>query len=157
AKLSTILGILPNVSNPSGWFTANIDLGGTWRHPTLDGQVRVADGALGLSNLGVRWNSVNAILDLKADSLSLSRFSLGTEENDRKGVAQLGGWITFADLDDPKFDVWLRAEHLHAIDRLRLANLTVSTKTGAGTIDTLRLRGSEASSVLTGTVVVDQG
>jgi len=157
AKLSTILGVLPDVSDPSGWFTANVNLGGTWRHPTLDGQVRIADGALGLSNLGVRWNSLNARLDLNGDSLSLSRVSLATEENDRRGVASLGGWITFADLDNPKFDVWLRAEHLHVIDRLRLANLTVSTKTSYGSIDTLRLRGSEQSSELTGTVVVDQG
>ena len=157
AKLTTLLGVLPNVSNPSGSFSANINLGGTWQHPTLDGQVLVADGALGLSNLGVRWHNVNAKIDLKGDSLSLSRFSIATEENDRRGVASLGGWITFEDLDNPKFDVWLRAEHLHAIDRLRLANLTVSTKTGIGTIDTLRLRGSEQSSVLTGTVVLDQG
>jgi translocation and assembly module TamB len=157
AKLSTILGVLPDVSDPSGWFTANVDLGGTWRHPTLDGQVRVADGALGLANLGVRWNSLNARLDLNGDSLSLSRVSLATEENDRRGVAALGGWITFADIDNPKFDIWLRAEHLHVIDRLRLANLTVSTKTSYGSIDTLRLRGSEQSSELTGTVVVDQG
>ncbi len=157
AKLSTILGVLPDVTNPSGWFTAHINLGGTWRHPTFDGQVRVANGSLGLSNIGVRWDSVNTMLDLEGDSLALSHLSLTTEANDRRGTASLGGWVTFADPDNPRFDIWLRAEHFHAIDRLRLANLTLSTKTGRGTVDTLRLEGSERSSVLTGRVVVDQG
>ncbi len=156
-KLSTILAVFPTVRSTGGAFSTNIALGGTWRHPTLDGRIRVMDGEVGMSNLGVRWVGVNADLGLVGDSLSLRHVVIGTEEGDRRGAATLGGWITFADLLNPQFNLWLRADHFHAIDLPRLANLTLSTKSAADRPDTLRIIGSEQESVLTGKVLVDHG
>jgi translocation and assembly module TamB len=146
-----ILGtISPLVVNASGTFAANLDIGGVWPRPTLNGNVTVAGGALGLTPLGgVRLSDINANLDFLGDSVQIQRFQVLTRE-ERVGNLALGGWISVADRDNPRFDLSLAARNFHIIERPRVAHLDVSAQG-------LRLLGSYDRSTLTGLVTVDRG
>jgi translocation and assembly module TamB len=148
--LAILETISPLVVKASGTFAANLDIGGVWPNPTLNGNVTVAGGALGLTPLGdVRLSDINANLDFLGDSVHIQRFQAVTRE-ERVGNLTLGGWISVADRDDPRFDLTLGARDFHIIERPRVAHLDVSAQN-------LRLLGSYNRSTLTGLVTVDRG
>jgi translocation and assembly module TamB len=148
--LAILETISPLVVNASGTFAANLDIGGVWPNPTLNGNVAVAGGALGLTPMGgVRLSDINANLDFLGDSVHIQRFQVVTRE-ERAGNLSLGGWISVANRDDPRFDLTLGARDFHIIERPRVAHLDVSAQN-------LRLLGSYNRSSLTGLVTVDRG
>ena len=148
--LAILETISPLVVNASGTFAANLDIGGVWPRPTLNGNVTVAGGALGLTPLGgVRLSDIYANLDFLGDSVHFQRFQVLTRE-ERVGNLSLGGWISVADRDNPRFDLTVAARNFHIIERPRIAHLDVSAQD-------LRLLGSYNRSTLTGLVTVDRG
>jgi len=155
AKLGTVLAIFPTLRNPSGWFSAHVDLKGSWRHPAFGGEARVGDGAVTIGGVGVRWTDVNTALVFSGDSVAIEHATLATAVGERRGTATIGGWLTFADIDDPKFRVTVAARQFHAVDRPRLADVTLTTVGAGGEPAPLVFSGSEHASVLSGKVRID--
>jgi len=152
-EFGALATIFPTLRNPKGRFFANVDIGGTPKHPTLAGDIRVSDAEAGFSGLGVRLVKMNADLHLTGDSLAIRNLSAATVTQDRQGQAMLRGWLTFADPSDPRFDVTLTAAAFHALNKVRLADLEVSVPADAP----LHLVGRETRSRLTGSVEVVRG
>jgi translocation and assembly module TamB len=148
-ELAILETVSPTVVNASGTFAANLDIGGVWPRPTLNGNLTIVGGALGLAPLGaVRLSDINANLNFRGDSVQIERLSVVTRE-ERVGSMSLGGYVSLVDRDNPHFDLTLGARNFHIIERPRVAHLDVSTN--------LRLTGSYERSTLTGQVTVDRG
>ena len=148
-ELAILETISPAVQNASGMFAANLDIGGVWPRPTLNGNVTIARGTLGLVPMGgVRMSDLNARLEFAGDSIDISQFSVTTRE-ERVGTLTLGGYMSLADWDNPRFDLALNARDFHIIERARIAHLDVSGG--------LRLEGSYDRSRLTGSMTVERG
>jgi len=148
-ELAILETVSPSVVNASGTFAANLDIGGVWPRPTLAGNLTIVGGALGLAPLGgVRLSDLNANLTFSGDSVQIDRFSVITRE-ERVGSMTLGGYVSLADRENPRFDLTLGARNFHIIERTRVAHLDVSSN--------LRLTGSYSRSTLTGQVTVDRG
>ncbi|HUQ79989.1 MAG TPA: translocation/assembly module TamB domain-containing protein [Gemmatimonadaceae bacterium] len=148
--LAILETVSPLVVNASGTFAANLDIGGVWPRPALNGSVTIVGGALGLTPMGnVRLSDVNANLKFLGDSLSIERFSVATRE-ERVGGLTLSGYLSLAERENPRFDLTLGARDFHIIDKPRIAHLDVSASN-------LRLAGSYNSSTLTGLITVDRG
>ncbi len=145
--------IYPTLQNPRGVFQAHIDIGGTPRHPTLNGDVRLTDGEAGFPRLGVRFIGMHADLHLTGDSLAVRDLTIGSLEGQTHGRATLRGWLTFADLDDPRFDLTLAATDIHAMSNPRVADVALSTEPGAP----LHLVGQLSAAHVSGAAVVDRG
>ena len=149
-ELAMLETVSPMVVKASGTFAANLDIGGVWPRPRLLGNLRISNGALGLTPLGaVRLSELNANLDFVGDSLQIERFTVTTRE-ERVGNLALNGYASFADPDDPRFDLTVNARNFHIIEKPRIAHLDVSASN-------LRLAGSYDRSTLTGLVIVDRG
>ena len=152
--LSVIEAFSSDLQRATGTVQANVDVGGTWRQPVLTGRLAVGNGAVGLSNLGIRLQRMNADIVLTGDSLHVRRLSMASgQDRDRGDTASLTGWITFADLLNPEFDLTLAARNFHAIDLERVGRIDIST----GRTSPLRLTGARQSAVLAGTVTIDRG
>jgi translocation and assembly module TamB len=149
-ELAIFETVSPAVVRASGTFAANLDIGGVWPRPRLTGNVTVTGGALGLTPLGgVRLTDVNANLDFLGDSVHIQRFTVATRE-ERVGTMNLGGWISVADPENPRFDLTLAARDFHIIDRPRIAHLDMSASD-------MRLAGSYDRSALTGLITIERG
>ena len=149
-ELAILETVSPAVVNASGTFAANLDIGGVWPRPRLTGNLTISGGALGLVPLGgVRLSEINANLDFLGDSVQIQRFTVATRE-ERVGTMSLGGWISVADQENPRFDLTLGARDFHIIDRPRVAHLDMSASG-------MRLAGSYERSVLTGLITIDRG
>ena len=148
-ELAILETLSPQVVNASGMFAANLQIGGVWPRPRLDGNVTIGGGALGLAPMGaVRLTDLNANLDFVGDSIAISQFSVATRE-ERIGSLSLRGYTSLADWENPRFSLELTARDFHIIERPRIAHLDVS----AG----LKLEGSYDRSQLTGSIVVERG
>ncbi len=149
-ELAILETVSPAVVNASGTFAANLDIGGVWPQPTLNGNLTIAGGALGLVPLGrVRLTNLNANLNFLGDSVHVDRFTATTRE-ERVGSLSLSGFASLANRDDPRFDLTVSARDFHIIDKPRVAHLDVSASN-------LRLVGSYSRSTLTGLITVERG
>ena len=149
-ELAILETVSPAVVKASGTFAANLDIGGVWPEPTLNGNVTVIGGALGLAPLGdVRLTDLNASLNFLGDSVEIDRFTVTTRE-ERVGTLSLSGYASLEDRDNPRFDLTLAARDFHIIDKPRVAHLDVSASN-------FRLLGSYDRSTLTGLITVERG
>jgi len=148
-ELAILETLSPQVVNASGMFAANLQIGGVWPRPTLNGYVMIAGGALGLVPMGaVRLTDLNANLDFTGDSIAITRFTVATRE-ERIGTLSLRGYTSLADWENPRFSLEVTARDFHVIERPRIAHLDVSGG--------LKLEGSYDQSQLTGSVTVERG
>ena len=152
--LAVVEAFSPALREARGVLRTRFDLGGTWGDPSLAGHLRISGGGALVVPLGITLRDLETDLLLVpgTDSLVVRRMSAVSSVNGTPGTISVGGFVTFADITDPRFDLQLLARGFHAIERSRLAQLDVST--GA---DGLRLRGRASGATLTGTVSVDRG
>ncbi|HWZ57350.1 MAG TPA: translocation/assembly module TamB domain-containing protein [Gemmatimonadaceae bacterium] len=156
AKLSTVLAVFPTLRDPAGWFSAHVDMRGSWHHPTFTGGAHIGGGAMTVGSIGVRWTDIDADVAFSRDSMAVNHATAATAINANKhGTAVLNGWLTFADIDNPRFHFTLDARTFHAVDRLRLADVTLSTVGPTGEDVPLDLSGSEDASALSGKLKID--
>jgi translocation and assembly module TamB len=142
----------PSLQRASGTLRANLDIGGSWKRPTIGGAVAVNNGDVSLQNLGIRARGIDGRIDFNGprDSLTINlRAWSGSGVADR---LSLTGYISYANRQEPRFDLKLYARNFHALDRRSLASLDVST--GA---DSLRLSGAFRAATLAGTITVGRG
>jgi translocation and assembly module TamB len=153
ASFDIIEAFVPGARDATGTLVANLDIGGTWSHPDIAGALRVENGEVTLTDLGVRVRGVQVDLGLfgHSDSLAIRRLAGWTDSPSDSATVQ--GYIAYRDIDNPYLDLRLAMRHFLAMDRRSLARLHVSTEPR----NPLRLRGQLRGATLTGGLVVDRG
>jgi translocation and assembly module TamB len=152
-ELAILQAMVPTVfSGVSGTMTTEIDIGGTWERPTLDGALRVANGTVGLSTLGITLREIGADVALSRDSIRIN--ALSARSGDRNGYASLTGLIgldreSITDLEGLRFDLRFLANDFHAIRQRRIADLDISGD--------LRLTDRFTSARLGGSLTIERG
>jgi translocation and assembly module TamB len=142
----------PVVRNSSGLFTADLELVGRPRNRVLTGSLRVENGEASFPAANIRLRGVNADLVAERDTLRVNRLALVSGESSSDSAwLERGAWIAHLLQSDSSraFDLRFRARNFHAIGRSDVADLYMSA-------DVL-LRGTWASSIATGSVVVNSG
>jgi len=153
AAFGALATIYPALQNPKGTLVANVDIAGTLQHPALNGFVQLSKAEAGFPRLGVRFIGMNADLRLAGDSVTVRDLTVNSLDGQTRGHATMRGWLTFADLGDPHFDLSLAASDLHALSNPRVADIELSTEPGAP----VHLTGQLSAARLSGAVLVDRG
>ena len=148
-NLSVLQSFLPDVTAATGNLNADVALNGSWEKPQLRGLVKVDNGVLSLTNLGVKLDRVHADLALAGDTL-LVRSVSATSGLPGDSLSMVGR-VTFADLSTPIFDLQMSAHNFLAIDKARSASLTISTTRPVA------LSGSTNAALVRGGVRIDRG
>jgi translocation and assembly module TamB len=149
-----LLEMLLPISSGTGRLIANLDLGGTLKHPDLSGPLRIENGEATVDSLGIRLRGINVDIALfgHQDSLHINRFTTWSGASPADAIS-LGGFIKYRDLSNPVLSLQLVGRTFRAIDRRDVSRLDISTTTQDG----LRLTGPLKSAVLRGNVQVDRG
>jgi len=146
---STDLGILEaftrTVRRVQGSLAVDAEIRGSWATPLLSGDLSVANAALTIPALGVRYTGINGGATFRGDSVILD--SLGMTSG--KGTLSVGGGLELRRLRHPILDVTLSASRFLAMDVRSLATLVASGQ--------LRLRGPVRAPLLTGQITADEG
>lgn len=150
-NLAIVESFSPALRRATGTVSANVDVAGTWKAPRMSGALRVANGAVDLTTLGIRADRIFADVDFAGDSILVRRFSM-MSGHQRADTISLTGAVAFADYANPSFDLHLYARNFHAMNKPRVADLELSTSRPG-----LRLRGALAGSELTGDLTVTRG
>ncbi|HEY0778661.1 MAG TPA: translocation/assembly module TamB domain-containing protein, partial [Gemmatirosa sp.] len=147
--LALVAALAPGVHDAHGHLAATFDVSGTWKAPRLDGDVQIPAGALSSEASGTRFEDIHADVALLGDSVAVRRFSV------RSGAAgdtlALAGWVTLSPADDPALALRVTARDFLAVDRPRLATLTISTPTP------LDIRGTFRAATVAGAVRAERG
>jgi autotransporter translocation and assembly factor TamB len=109
-----------------GAIVADVDIRGPVKQPRLYGQISLADGSAGFSNLNTRFSNIRADIALAGDSVHIKQLSAETTK-DRRGSANVTGSVSFEHYDNPSFSITARASNFHVIDKPDLAALDIST------------------------------
>jgi translocation and assembly module TamB len=154
ASFDIVEALVPGLRDATGTLAANVDLAGTWKHPDVAGALRIENGEVTLSELGIRLRGVNVDLALfgHSDSLAVRRM-VGWSGSGPADSASIQGYIAYRQIDNPVFNLRLDARNFHALDRRSIARMDVSTERG----NPLRLRGPLRGATLTGGLLVDRG
>lgn len=132
-----------------GTFALNLDLRGTWEKPRVVGDLLVRDGNVTFAPLGdVRWRDLTADIGLIGDSLAIRRLSATTSAGGRNGRASIGGWVSVRDVDDPAFDLSVRATNFHLYNVRNVADIDIS--------DSLRITGTLRAATMRGALTADR-
>ena len=159
--LSLLKAFLPKGAEMSGRLSADVDVSGLARSPSLKGGVDIADGSLLLrQQTGVTIHKINGRLSgvgtlAGQDSLYLM-LSGETEGGNNRGIAQITGYIKNLPQNNttPSFDIRLGTSNFHAINRRSLADLYLTF----GGSSAIQLKGDLNAPVLTGgPIVVNRG
>jgi translocation and assembly module TamB len=151
ADLAIVEAFSPSLRQAKGTLIANLAVGGTWRRPTLGGTVSVAGGEVDVRPLGVRLRSLTAALTAVPGRDSVN-VELSAVSGGAAGTLALGGFMAYADRDNPRLGLRLDARNFHVIDRRSLATLYISTARSG-----LQLIGPLRAATLTGALNVDRG
>jgi translocation and assembly module TamB len=147
--LAMLESFASQLQRASGLFNANLDLGGTWKEPSLTGSVNVRDGAFSWATLGrVRIRGAQADIQFHGDSVHINRLVVLSGPG-RADSAWVRGWLEFSDRENPRFNVDFLANNFAAIANRRSAELTVTGQIG--------LAGALRGSTLSGRVNVNEG
>ena len=151
--LAILQAMAPTVfADVSGAMTTEIDIGGTWERPTLDGALRIGNGTLGLPGLGITVRELDADVALSRDSVRIH--TLSARSGERNGYASLTGRIgldreSITDLEGLRFDLRLLASNFNVIRQRRIADLDVSGD--------LRLTDRFTDARLAGNLTIERG
>ena len=157
ADLAVLETLAPGLDITAGRFSIAGELGGTWQRPTIDGALTVNGGAAALATLGVRLKAVEVAISMHGDSVSIDRVSAQSDDPGERGAIGARGFI---DLDylhhapgtprNASFALDVEARGFHALNKRSIGDIRISSPG-------MHLAGSERSSTLTGTVIIDKG
>ncbi len=148
--LGVLEAFIPGFTAAHGQLVANVDVRGTVKQPVIDGQFRIKNGALTLTNVGLALNQVNADVLLERDTVFIQRMSAETSR-ERKGTLGVDGFISLAEYTNPVFALRMQARNFHIVEKPGLASLDISTD------QPLTLTGPYKNARVTGAIRVDRG
>ncbi len=144
------------VDSVQGRLTAEITVTGTTAAKLYGVTASIANGLVRVVPAGVTFREINgdALGSVNAAGQDSVNVNLSARTSDRDQVA-LSGWV--ANLagvkGDPRFDLRLTADSLHAFNKRSVADVYLSTPPRSP----LRLQGTLGAPVLTGSLHVDRG
>lgn len=147
--LALVAALAPGVHDARGHLAATFDVGGTWKSPRLDGEVRILSGALSVAASGTRLEDVRADVALLGDSVAVRRLSV--RSGGPGDTLAVTGWVKLTPTDDPALALRVTARNFLAVDRARLATLAISTPTP------LTVTGTFRAAQVTGAVRAERG
>jgi hypothetical protein len=148
--LGVLEAFIPGFQQAHGSFVANVDVHGTVKQPVIDGQFRVKNGSVTLTNVGLALENVNADVLLERDTVFIQRMSAETS-HDRRGTLGVQGFVSLREYTNPVFSLRAQARNFHIIEKPGLASLDVSTD------DDLTLTGPYKGARVSGAIRVDRG
>jgi translocation and assembly module TamB len=154
ADFAIVEALVPTISKAKGRLLLNLDVGGTWKHPTLNGLVDMHDGEFALADAGITLHGVNAKLTVSGtnDSLAVRELRAWSGDSPSNYLAfDTTSYIKFRDRTNPMFNLRMRAHEFRVVDKRTLARLDVSTGSD------LVLAGREKGSTLTGALNIVRG
>ncbi|MHB1862206.1 MAG: translocation/assembly module TamB domain-containing protein [Gemmatimonadaceae bacterium] len=153
ADFAIVEAFVPAVTDAKGRVHLDLDVAGTWHHPTVGGVVQMDGGQLSVADIGLTLHDISADLAMFSarDSLAIRRLRAWNATSPNDSVAVLG-FVDFADRSNPLFNLRLAAHNFRVMDKRALARLDVST-VGRG----ITLSGRKDASTLTGSVNVVRG
>ncbi len=133
------------VHDVRGQLTADVEVGGTWDKPALEGSAHISDGAATIPALGARYTGVEARMALGGDRLTVQ------EAHFKGGAGTLGvaGDVRFEVLTHPVLDLTVTARGFSAFTQRDFAGLTASGE--------VHLGGPVLGATLSGRLQVDAG
>ncbi len=147
--LEVLESLTGDAAGARGTLALAMDVSGTWGRPLLDGTMRVRNGALAPRALGnVRWRNVEADLVFVRDSIAVQRV-VAQSGADRRGRAEITGWVSMQELSDPLLNFRLTGRNFHAFAQPGVADLDLSGE--------VRLTGSWRAAILRGDLTADRG
>ena len=146
--LAVLEPLTPELQQVAGTLSTDVQIGGTWRRPTLSGQIAVANAEAGLPTLGIRLRQVNAEVLFSRDRIDIRRLSAVSGE-ERGASASLTGSVLLDNFTQPRFDLTLRAHNFQAVRTRRVADIELSGQ--------LQLRGPVGGPALEGALTVERG
>ena len=141
--LSLLMATFPSYQEVVGTISGRVDVGGTSRSITPQGQLTVDGGGAFLSGLGVRHRDVEGTLDWFPDGRL--EVDVGTRA---LGTARVEGTVTLTTLLDPGFDLDIRFDGFQGIDRRDVTALLSGE---------VLLEGSYSRPVISSDLFVDEG
>lgn len=146
--MAVIASLSKSVTKAGGSLALDVDVGGTWKHPLLNGALVVHDGELALEQLGsVHLTGLEANIGFRGDSVVGKVSAQSGKTKPHSG--ELSGVIGFRDLDRPTYNLRLTTQSFNVIDRARFATLDLTGSVG--------LTGSSDDATLSGALTVDRG
>jgi translocation and assembly module TamB len=146
--MAVLAALSKSVTKAGGSLALDVDVGGTWKHPLLNGALVVHDGELSLEPLGaVHLTALEANVGFKGDNLT-GRVSARSGKT-KPATGELSGTVGFRDIQKPTYDLKLSAQSFNVIDKARFATLDLTGNLG--------LTGSSDDATLTGALTVDRG
>lgn len=146
--LAILEAITPALQRVDGSFTTRVQVGGTWRAPSLRGRLTVAEGAATIPELGVRLERLTADVGFAPDTILVRQLSMASGEQ-RGDTVALEGLVRFGVRGGPVFDLTLAANNFQAVRTRRIADASVSGQ--------LRLTGPYRAAHLSGGLTVQRG
>jgi translocation and assembly module TamB len=152
ASLNLITAV-PGLRDAKGRLIANLDIGGTWKHPDVTGPFQIENGEVTIDSLGITLRGINVDVAFfgHLDSLAIRR-AVAVSGLSPDDSVSLTGYVEYADVEDPYLNLRLNARTFRAIDRRSVARLDISTEPAG-----LRLTGNLHGASLKGGVIVDRG
>lgn len=147
--LGALEALTRDAAGARGTMSVAMDVAGTWGRPALDGTLRVRNGVLAPPVFGnVLWRGVEADLLFVRDSIAVQRV-VAQSGADRRGRAEINGWLKLSEPGDPLLDLRLTGRGFHLYAQPDVADVDLSGN--------VRLSGSWRAAVLRGDLTVDRG
>jgi hypothetical protein len=146
-----LTSLAPSVGKATGTVSANVNIRGTTERPNLVGFVSLRNGSFAPTNTGVTYDRLTARLRLAGDTIHIDTLRAENDRKKQRGSISFSGFLRLQPNNEISLSLNAQARNFHAIHRVGLASLFVTTT------DTLRLRGDSRAATLTGSVRVDQG
>lgn len=132
------------VTNVKGRAIGNVRVGGTLKHPVLNGEVTLMNGQFTLAATGATFSSVNGHIRMTGDSVFVDSVTASSGG----GLVRLSGTLGIGDWREPAFNLALTAS-----DALILNDKRGKLYASAG----LRISGPFANVYVSGQVTVNHG
>lgn len=134
------------LENGEGVANARIDVGGTLDDVELRGTATLANAALTIVPLGVRWERMSAAVRLAGETITVDSAVAHTGS---AGVGRISGVIRLDDATAPVLDLAVTTSNFQVIDNQEVASLQAN----AG----LRIAGRYPGALVTGRVEIEDG
>ncbi|MBA2244612.1 MAG: translocation/assembly module TamB [Gemmatimonadetes bacterium] len=142
--LGLLVAAVPQARAGEGVVSAQIEVGGTLGRPDMTGTAAVRGGAITLPELGVRYEEIEARLQLAEEQIQIQSLTARSG-----GAAALSGVVRIDDRTRPELQLAGSFNQFRGMNRADVANIAVSGQ--------ISLSGRLPNPVLTGRVVLSDG
>ena len=113
--LSVAEAFTPLIEQVTGTLNANLHLTGTLAAPTVDGGLRIANGAFSLADEGTRFTALDADIGLQADRVDVRRLTMADKDGHTLQVTG-GAGVSLAERQVGQVDLRVTSDDFRVLD-----------------------------------------